>query len=116
MASLGAISGGVQVIVMRLDRVPTMDATGLVALESAIAALSKQGCVAVLTGLQQQPAELLERAGFRHKPWRLMMRPDLAAGIAAAEEIIGGAPRKTGPQLTEVDLRPRGPDGSTIVS
>jgi SulP family sulfate permease len=113
MASLGMISGTIQVLVMRLDNVPTMDATGLVALESAIASLTKQGCIAVLTGLQQQPAELLERAGFRHKPWRLMIRPDLASGLAAAEEVLGASPRRTG-QLTEVDLRPRGPDGSIL--
>jgi sulfate permease, SulP family len=113
MGQIGRVAGRVRVLIIRLDKVPTMDATGLVALESAIASLTKQDCVAVLTGLQQQPAELLERAGFRHRPWRLMLRPDLAAGIAAAEEILATSPRKTGPQaLTEVDLRPRGPDGS----
>jgi SulP family sulfate permease len=108
MASLGAISAGVRVVVIRLEHVPTMDATGLVALESAIAALTKQGCVAILTGLQQQPAELLERAGFRHKPWRLMMRPDLASALAAAQDIVTASPSKTGQQaqLTEVDPRP----------
>jgi SulP family sulfate permease len=111
MASLGAISGQVQVVVIRLDAVPTMDATGLVALESALAALTKQGCVAVLAGLQQQPAELLERAGFRHKPWRLMMRADLASALEAAQDVVGANPRKTGQQeaqLTEIDLRPPG--------
>jgi sulfate permease, SulP family len=113
MASLGAISARIEVLVMRLDHVPTMDATGLVALESAIDALTKQGRIAVLTGLQAQPAALLERAGFRHKPWRLMIRPDLAAGLAAAEEILDASPRKTGP-LTEIDVRPRGPDGSIL--
>ncbi len=107
MSSLGAISAHVQVVILRLDSVPVMDATGLVALESALESLSKRGCVAVLTGLQQQPAELIERAGLRHKPWRLMMRPDLASAIAAAEEVVGGGPRKTGRpgQLTEIDAR-----------
>jgi SulP family sulfate permease len=113
MASLGTISARIQVVIIRLDQVPTMDATGLVALESAIAALTKQGCVAILTGLQQQPAELLERAGFRHKPWRLMMRPDLPAALAAAEDIVSANPRQAGQQaqLTEVDLRPPGAGG-----
>jgi hypothetical protein len=85
-----------------------MDATGLVALENAIATLTKNGCVAVLTGLQKQPAALLDRAGFRHRAWRLMIRPDLASALAAAEEIVGAAPRPSGQQqLTEVDLSPR---------
>jgi SulP family sulfate permease len=113
MASLGLISGQVEVVILRLDNVPVMDATGLVALESAIAGLTKRGCVAVLAGLRQQPAELLERAGFRHKPWRLMMRPDLAAAIVTAEELVTGAPRKTG-ELTEIDERPPGAGGSAV--
>jgi SulP family sulfate permease len=113
MGRIGMVSGRIRVLIMRLERVPTMDATGLVALESAIESLTKQDCVAILTGLQQQPAELLERAGFRHRPWRLMLRPDLAAGIAAAEDIITSNPRQTSPQpMTEIDPRPRGPDGS----
>jgi hypothetical protein len=90
-----------------------MDATGLVALESAIAGLTKRGCVAILAGLRQQPAELLERAGFRHKPWRLMMRPDLAAAIVTAEELVTGAPRKSA-ELTEIDERVPGAGGSTL--
>jgi sulfate permease, SulP family len=114
MANLGAVSGRIQVLIMRLDNVPVMDATGLVALESAIAALTKQGCVAILTGLQEQPGQLLERAGFRHRPWRLMIRPDLSSALAAAEEVLGTAagagPRKSA-QMTEVDLSPRGQGG-----
>jgi SulP family sulfate permease len=96
MGSLGRITGRIQVVILRLDHVPVMDATGLVALESAIGSLTERGCVTILSGLRQQPAELLERAGFRHKPWRLMMRADLATAIAAAEEIVAASPRKTG--------------------
>jgi SulP family sulfate permease len=108
MASLGRVSGRIQVVILRLDAVPVMDATGLVALESAIASLTKRGCVAILAGLRQQPAELLERAGFRHKPWRLMLRPDLAEAVTAAEEIVTSSPRKTTGQQTVVDTRPAG--------
>jgi SulP family sulfate permease len=117
MGSLGRITDRIQVVILRLDNVPVMDATGLVALESAIAALTKRGCVAILTGLRQQPAELLERAGFRHKPWRLMMRADLGGAIAAAEEIVAASPRKTGQtaaQYTEIDVRPAGSDDGSV--
>jgi len=114
MASLGSISSRVEVVILRLEAVPVMDATGLVALESAIASLTKRGCVAILTGLRPQPAELLERAGFRHKPWRLMLRPDVASAIAAAEDVVGSVPRQTGQQLTEVDPRPPGAGGPPV--
>jgi SulP family sulfate permease len=105
MGRLGAIAGRIQVLVIRLDAVPVMDATGLVALESAISALSKQGCIAILAGLQPQPATLLERAEFKHRPWRLVIRPDLASALEAAKEIVGAGPRASN-QLTVVDLSP----------
>jgi SulP family sulfate permease len=91
MGSLGAIAGRLKVLIVRLDHVPVMDATGLVALESAIATLTRHGCLTVLTGLQPQPAALLERAGFAQRPWRLVIRPDLNAAMATARETIGPA-------------------------
>ena len=76
---------------MRLDHVPVMDATGLVALESAIATLTKRGCATVLTGMQPQPAALIARAGLTQRGWRVTIRPDLAAGIATAKELLAPA-------------------------
>jgi SulP family sulfate permease len=92
MGSLGSIAGRLKVLIVRLDHVPVMDATGLVALESAIATLTKNGCLTILIGLQAQPAALLGRAGFAQRPWRLVIRPDLAAAIATARETIGPTP------------------------
>jgi SulP family sulfate permease len=88
MGSLGAIGGRLRVLIVRLEKVPVMDATGLVALESAIATLTKHGCVTILSGLQRQPQALLERAQFKHRPWRLLIRTDLAGAIEAAREVI----------------------------
>jgi anti-anti-sigma regulatory factor len=65
-----------------------MDATGLVALESAISTLNGSGCLTILTGLQQQPAGLVARAGLEQRPWRLEIRPDLAAGFALARATL----------------------------
>lgn len=86
MGSLGAVAGGLKVLIVRLEKVPVMDATGLVALESAIATLSHRGCLTILTGLQRQPAALIARAGFNGRPWRLEIRADVAAGLAAARD------------------------------
>ena len=90
MGSLGAIGGRLKVLIIRLDHVPVMDATGLVALESAVTTLTKHGCLTVLTGLQKQPAELLSRAEFETRPWRVAIRPDFAAALATAREAIAG--------------------------
>ncbi|HMC93987.1 MAG TPA: SulP family inorganic anion transporter, partial [Polyangia bacterium] len=86
MGSLGAVAGGLEVLIVRLEKVPVMDATGLVALESAISTLSKHGCLTILTGLQPQPAALIERAGFKGRPWRLEIRADVVAGLGAARD------------------------------
>ena len=120
MGRLGSIAGRLEVLIIRLDAVPVMDATGLVALESSIATLTKAGCVAVLTGLQAQPAALLERAGFRHRPWKLLIRPDLATGLDLARDLVekrvpGAAAAGSAPP-TEVDLAPRPPDTGDVVS
>jgi sulfate permease, SulP family len=92
IGSLGAVAGRLKVLIVRLDKVPVMDATGLVALESAITALTKRGCVTILIGLQRQPQELLDRAQFKHRPWRLLIRTDLASAIEAAREILAVSP------------------------
>jgi sulfate permease, SulP family len=104
MSRLAGVGGRVAVVIFRLDHVPVMDATGLVALESAIAQLSKDGCVAILTGLQAQPQALLERAGLTSKPWRLLIQPDLSAAIAAAEGLLGARSGDAGTNTTVVDL------------
>jgi SulP family sulfate permease len=88
MGSLGIIGGRIKVLIIRLDHVPVMDATGLVALESAISTLSKHGCTTVLTGLQSQPRRVIEKAGLSTRPWKLVIRPDLAAALDTARELV----------------------------
>jgi SulP family sulfate permease len=88
MGSLGVIAGRLKVLIVRLDHVPVMDATGLVALESAVSTLTKHGCLTILTGLQPQPAALLARAGFEQRSWRLQIRPDFSAALATAREVL----------------------------
>ena len=61
-----------------------MDATGLVALESALGQLAKSGCRAILCGLQQQPARLVGRAKIADGPGKPKILPDLDAAIEAA--------------------------------
>jgi sulfate permease, SulP family len=97
VGSLAAIGGDLEVLIVRLDQVPIMDATGLVALESAIAALSKSGCVTILAGLQKQPQGLIERAGLEKHGWRLEVRPDLASALDAAGQFVRGSAEAPAP-------------------
>jgi len=64
MGALGSIAHETRVVIFWLDQVPAMDATGLVALESAIGRLRGAGTIAVLHGLRPQPREVVARAGL----------------------------------------------------
>jgi SulP family sulfate permease len=64
MGALAHISDDTKVVIMQLDDVPAMDATGLVALESALTQLTRRGVRVVLSGLQPQPRDLLTRASL----------------------------------------------------
>ena len=88
VGSLAAIDDRLKVLIVRLDHVPIMDATGLVALESAIAGLSKRGCLTILSGLQKQPQGLIQRAGLEKRGWKLLIRPDTQAAIDAATSLV----------------------------
>ncbi len=89
VGSLAAIDDGLKALIVRLDQVPIMDATGLVALESAIAALSKRGCVTILSGLQKQPQGLIERAGLAKRGWKLFIRSDTRTAVEKAQALVG---------------------------
>jgi SulP family sulfate permease len=68
MGALGSIGNTARVVIFWLEHVPAMDATGLVALESAIERLRGSGIVAVLHGLRPQPRGVVERSGLLSKP------------------------------------------------
>jgi SulP family sulfate permease len=85
-SQLGAIAGRTRVLIIRLEHVPAMDATGLVALESALGQLAKNGCRAILCGLQEQPARLVDRAKIAEGPGKPKILPDLDAAIETARQ------------------------------
>ncbi len=54
-----SIGSGIKVLVIRMDRVPYVDQSGIYALENAILDLALRDVKVVLTGLQEQPKDLL---------------------------------------------------------
>lgn len=95
-SQLAATGSRTKVLIIRLEHVPAMDATGLVALESSLAQLHRGGCQAILCGVQRQPAGLLARAKIVETAGRLSVCPDLPAAIRRAREIVGGPPPHAG--------------------
>jgi SulP family sulfate permease len=88
IGNLATIASHLKVLIVRLDRVPIMDATGLVALESALATLTRHGCTTILTGLQPQPAAVIDKAEVAQRPWRLVISPDLPSAMTTARTLL----------------------------
>ena len=49
----------VDVVIMRMKRVPYIDQSGIYAIEDAIMALQEKNVLILLTGLQDQPKDML---------------------------------------------------------
>jgi len=57
------IDQGIEIVVLRLRRVPVLDATGVTALRAIHDRLGSRGIDLIISGLQPQPATVLKRTG-----------------------------------------------------
>lgn len=80
--------GRVRVVVLDVEHVPAIDATGLVALESLVQRLNGDGLKLILVGLQDQPLRALARAGWRNRKGRLRIFRSFERGIAVARRTV----------------------------
>jgi SulP family sulfate permease len=87
IATVGA--GSDHTFVLNMQYVPTIDATGLVALESVLDRLYRSRIKVIFAGLTTEVAELLDRAGIKRAPGRLAYAPDVETAISMA--IVHGA-------------------------
>jgi SulP family sulfate permease len=109
MAALGQIGDRARVVVLRMEGVQAMDATGLVALESALDGLKVQHIAALLCGVQPQPIALLRRAGIPERPGVRIVADD-REGLAVAAELAAGSPGRgsgSGPPRAAAVTMPR---------
>jgi SulP family sulfate permease len=88
MGALSAVGAETRVVVLALGLVPSIDATGLVALESALKRLQDGKKQVVLSGPLPQPRQVFERANLMAQYSNLRFAPDLAAGISLAKDIV----------------------------
>lgn len=77
------VDKGIRVVVLRLKRVPVMDATGVTALRAINDRLSRRGIALLLSGLQPQPKALLKRMGVYEELTR-----DGAADFVTTEQAL----------------------------
>jgi sulfate permease, SulP family len=82
----------VRVVVLDLEDVPAIDATGLVALESLVKRLNASGIKVVLVGICGQPLRVLARAGWRNRKGRLRIFRSIERGLEVARRTVEQGP------------------------
>ncbi|MCC6738648.1 MAG: C4-dicarboxylic acid transporter DauA [Planctomycetia bacterium] len=90
MGALGDIADGAKAVVFRLKNVPAIDATGLVAMESALGRLKKRGILAVLAAVPRATAATMLRAGIRREPGKVAYVASVEEGIRIAGDFASG--------------------------
>jgi len=81
-----------RVLIVDLGRVPIIDATGLVALESGLTSVLRTKRSVILAGPLPRPREVFERANLSAKHPGLHVVADLGAAVRLAETMVGGDP------------------------
>ena len=87
-----------RVLILRMRNVPTMDATGMQALEDVHNKCRKDGSTLVFSGVRVQPRKLMNRSGFIQRVGRENFRFNFYDALARAREVLASppnAPRST---------------------
>ena len=92
-STLLGIAGKVKVVVVRLGRVPLIDATGIAVLERMATHLGKRGIRLILCEANERIAAKLIHAGLGDKLGEAGLQPDIAAALSVAEQVLEELPR-----------------------
>jgi SulP family sulfate permease len=97
MAAIESVGDGSRVVVLALGTVPAIDATGLVALESALVQLRVAKKLVVIAGPLPEPRRVFEKANLEVAHDHVFIADTLEQGIQLAQDLI---------QLTPESARP----------
>ena len=76
-------------VVLRLKRVPVMDATGVTALRAINDRLTRLNIALLISGLQPQPNRILVDMQLHEEPGRLYFVSNFKRAVALAKSIVG---------------------------
>lgn len=90
MSAFRTIGNGVKAVILDMESVPVMDATGLVNLEGAIDRLGRTQITVILAGVQRQPHGVMERGElFEDRP-HLLTCSTMHEAVQIARRIVQG--------------------------
>ncbi|HEY1697605.1 MAG TPA: C4-dicarboxylic acid transporter DauA [Polyangiaceae bacterium] len=96
MGALDTVGVGVRAVVLSLAAVPTIDATGLVALESALQRLHAAKRLVVIAGPLPEPRSVFESADLEVAHDHVFLTDSLEEGIQLARDLIVLSPQGRG--------------------
>jgi len=105
MATLQVVEDRTKAVVVLMDEVHAMDATGLVALESALESLRKHKCLAILSGVRAQPMALLKKAHLEQREG-VAISANARDAVALAERHIAGPTASAAPPAAVPPVQP----------
>ena len=82
--------------ILDMHQVPTIDATGLVALESVLDRLHRSKIKVIFAGLATEVTEMLERAGIKREVGKIAYAPDVETAISMAIVHAARVAKETG--------------------
>ncbi len=88
MANLRTLGRDVQVVVLALGQVGVIDATGLVALESALAQLERARKFVIIAGPLPEPREVFARANLEANLEHVLFADTLPQALAIARDLV----------------------------
>jgi SulP family sulfate permease len=88
MAALGTIGGNIQVVVLALGQVGVIDATGLVALESALAQLERARKFVIIAGPLPEPREVFAKAQLEANLEHVLFADSLPQALEIARDLV----------------------------
>jgi len=109
MEALHSVGTKDHTFILDMRHVPTMDATGLVALESVLDRLHRSKIKVIFAGLTPEVSEIFNRAGIKRELGKIAYAPDVETAVSMA--IVHAA--RTGVTHSSPSMRlPKQPDPS----
>ena len=97
MGQIGRVGADTRVVVLALGRVPSIDATGFVALESALSRLGTLKKTVIVTGPLPEPRAVFDRANLPRRHEHVRFAETLEEGLRLANELVGATPESPPP-------------------
>jgi SulP family sulfate permease len=84
MEALHSVGDKDHTYILEMRSVPTIDATGLVALESVLDRLHRSKIKVIFAGLTQDVSDMLSRAGIKRELGKIAYAPDVETAVSMA--------------------------------